>query len=157
MGIEERRRASCVRRRMRSGEAAERRAAEADNLPHSQRGVPWNTGRWPSMRTMRASGSCYKKSMCTGRRIDICDSSRLNRRKASWAHSGIKKSLINFARRKSCRMVRDEEMKISWQEANEGQPVPEEQYQERFWWRRRDGIELDMHHNRACTLPYNKL
>jgi hypothetical protein len=54
-------------------------------------------------------------------------------------------------------MVRDEEMKISWQEANEGQPVPEEQYQERFWWRRRDGIELDMHHNRACTLPYNKL
>ena len=28
--------------------------------------------------------------------------------------------------------VREEEMKIPWQEANEGPPVPEEQYQERF-------------------------
>jgi hypothetical protein len=26
--------------------------------------------------------------------------------------------------------ARDEEMKISWQEANEGPPIPEEQYQE---------------------------
>ena len=34
-------------------------------------------------------------------------------------------------------------MKIPWQEANEGPPVPEEQYQERFWRRRRDGIGLD--------------
>ena len=39
--------------------------------------------------------------------------------------------------------ARDEEMKIPWQEANEGPPVPEEQYQERFWRRRRDGIGLD--------------
>jgi hypothetical protein len=30
-----------------------------------------------------------------------------------------------------------------WKEANEGSPVPEEQYQERFWWRRLDGIGLD--------------
>jgi hypothetical protein len=29
--------------------------------------------------------------------------------------------------------ARDEEMKISWQEANEGPPVTEEQYQERFF------------------------
>jgi hypothetical protein len=29
--------------------------------------------------------------------------------------------------------ARDEEMKIPWQAANEGPPVPEEQYQERFW------------------------
>ena len=34
-------------------------------------------------------------------------------------------------------------MKIPWQEANEGPPVPEEQYQERFWRRRLDGIGLD--------------
>ena len=33
-------------------------------------------------------------------------------------------------------------MKISWQAANEG-PPPEEQYQERFWRRRLDGIGLD--------------
>ncbi len=37
----------------------------------------------------------------------------------------------------------DEEMKIPWQAANEGPPVPEEQYQERFWRRRLDGIGLD--------------
>ena len=39
--------------------------------------------------------------------------------------------------------ARDEEMKIPLQEANEGPPVPEEQYQERFWRRRLDGIGLD--------------
>jgi hypothetical protein len=39
--------------------------------------------------------------------------------------------------------ARDEEMKIQWQEANEGPPVPEEQYQERFWRRGLDGIGLD--------------
>jgi hypothetical protein len=39
--------------------------------------------------------------------------------------------------------ARDEEMKISWRAANEGPPVPEEQYQERFWRRRLDAIGLD--------------
>ena len=39
--------------------------------------------------------------------------------------------------------ARDEEMKIPWQAANEGLPVPEEQYQERFWRQRLDGIRLD--------------
>ena len=37
----------------------------------------------------------------------------------------------------------DTEIKIPWQAANEGPPVPEEQYQERFWRRRLDGIGLD--------------
>ena len=37
----------------------------------------------------------------------------------------------------------DEEMKILWRAANEGPPVPEEQYQERFWRRRLNGIGLD--------------
>ena len=37
----------------------------------------------------------------------------------------------------------DEDMKIPWKEANEGSPVPDEQYQERFWRRRLDGIGLD--------------
>jgi hypothetical protein len=57
-------------------------------------------------RAMRGSGSCYKKSMCTGRRIGTCDSSQL-RRKAGWAHSGITKGVINFARRKSCGKQRE--------------------------------------------------
>jgi hypothetical protein len=39
--------------------------------------------------------------------------------------------------------ARDEEMKIPWQETNEGPPVPEDQYQERSWRRRLDGIGLD--------------
>ena len=29
--------------------------------------------------------------------------------------------------------VKEEEMKIPWKEAQEGLPVPEDQYQERFW------------------------
>ena len=34
-------------------------------------------------------------------------------------------------------------MKIPWKEGNEESPVSEEQYQERFWRRRPDGIGLD--------------
>jgi hypothetical protein len=34
-------------------------------------------------------------------------------------------------------------MKIPWQAANEGPPVPEEHYQERFWRRGLDGFGLD--------------
>ena len=40
--------------------------------------------------------------------------------------------------------ARDEEMKIPWKGASEGQPPTEEQYQERFWRRRLDGIGLDV-------------
>ena len=39
--------------------------------------------------------------------------------------------------------AKEEEMKIPWKDANEGLPVSEEQYQERFWRRRLDGIGLD--------------
>ena len=35
------------------------------------------------------------------------------------------------------------EMKILWKEANEESPLSEEQYQERFWRRRLDGVGLD--------------
>ena len=40
--------------------------------------------------------------------------------------------------------AKEEEMKIPWKAANEELPIPEEQYQKRFWWRRLDGIGLDM-------------
>ena len=39
--------------------------------------------------------------------------------------------------------AKEEEMKIPWKEVQEGLPVPEDQYQERFWRRRLDGIGLD--------------
>jgi hypothetical protein len=39
--------------------------------------------------------------------------------------------------------VKEEEMKIPWKDAGEGQPVLEEQFQERFWRRRLDGIGLE--------------
>jgi hypothetical protein len=42
----------------------ERRAAEGDNRPHSERGVSWTKGAGHRRAQMRASGSCYKKSMC---------------------------------------------------------------------------------------------
>ena len=40
-------------------------------------------------------------------------------------------------------VARDEELKIPWKGAREGQPSTEEQHQERFWRRRLDGIGLD--------------
>ena len=40
--------------------------------------------------------------------------------------------------------ARDEEMRIPWKGMSEGQPPTEEQYQERFWRRRLDGIALDV-------------
>ena len=40
--------------------------------------------------------------------------------------------------------ARDEELKIPWKGASEGQPPTEEQYQERFWRGRLDGIGLDV-------------
>jgi len=40
--------------------------------------------------------------------------------------------------------AKEEELKIPWQETSEGPPVPEEQYQERFWRRRLDGIEMNL-------------
>jgi len=39
--------------------------------------------------------------------------------------------------------AKEEEKKIPWKDANEGPPVSEEHYQERFWRRRLDGIGLD--------------
>ena len=39
--------------------------------------------------------------------------------------------------------AKEEEMKIPWKDEKEGSPAPEEQYQERFWRRRLDGIGLD--------------
>jgi hypothetical protein len=39
--------------------------------------------------------------------------------------------------------AKEEGMKIPWKDANEGLPVLEEQYQERFWRRRLDGDGLD--------------
>jgi hypothetical protein len=89
----------CVRRRMRSVEAAGKERCRGKQLATFK-------ARGASPRKMRASGSCYKKSIHTGRRIDTCDSSRW-RRQAGREHSGIKMSVINFARRKSCGKQRE--------------------------------------------------
>jgi hypothetical protein len=52
--------------------------------------------------------------------------------------------------------ARDEEIKISWQEANEGPPVPEEQYQERFWRRRLDGIGWDTATKKFLAIEFKR-
>ncbi len=44
--------------------------------------------------------------------------------------------------------AKEEEMRIPWKEVQEGLPVPEDQYQERFWRRRLDGIGLDISEQR---------
>ena len=52
--------------------------------------------------------------------------------------------------------ARDEGMKIPLQEANEGPPVPEEQYQERFWRRRPDGIGLDTATKEVLAIEFKR-
>jgi hypothetical protein len=47
-------------------------------------------------------------------------------------------------------------MKIPWQEANEGPPVPEEQYQKRFWRPRLDGIGLDLATNEFLAIEFKR-
>ena len=47
-------------------------------------------------------------------------------------------------------------MKIPWKDTQEGLPVPEEQYQERFWRRRLDRIGLDMIKKELLTTEFKR-
>jgi hypothetical protein len=52
--------------------------------------------------------------------------------------------------------AKEEEMKIPWKEAQEGLPVPEDQYQERFWRRRLDGIGLDAVNREFLAIEFKR-
>jgi hypothetical protein len=52
--------------------------------------------------------------------------------------------------------AKEEEMKIPWKAANEESPIPEEQYQERFWRRRLDGIGLDMVNKEFLAIEFKR-
>jgi hypothetical protein len=81
---------------------------------------------------MSASGSCYKKLNVHGkthrhmRLLKIETESRLG---TLWDQEECNQLC---SKEELWEAARDEEMKIPWQVANEGLPVPEEQYQERF-------------------------
>ena len=47
-------------------------------------------------------------------------------------------------------------MKIPWKESKEGLTVPEEQYQERFWRRRLDGIGLDTVNKEFLAIEFKR-
>ena len=48
-------------------------------------------------------------------------------------------------------------MKIPWKDAKEGLPVPEDQYQERFWRQRLDCIGLDMIKKELLTIKFKQM
>jgi hypothetical protein len=52
--------------------------------------------------------------------------------------------------------AKEEEMKIPWKAVNEESPIPEEQYQERFWRRRLDGIGLDMVNKEFLAIEFKR-
>ncbi len=52
--------------------------------------------------------------------------------------------------------AKEEEMKIPWKNANEESPVSEEQYQERFWRRRLDGIGLDTVNKEFLAIEFKR-
>jgi hypothetical protein len=47
-------------------------------------------------------------------------------------------------------------MKIPWKEVHEGLPVSEDQYQERFWRRRLDGIGLDTVNREFLAIKFKR-
>jgi hypothetical protein len=52
--------------------------------------------------------------------------------------------------------AKEEEMKIPWKEVQEGLPVPEDQYQERFWRQRLDGIGLDTVNKEFLAIEFKR-
>ena len=52
--------------------------------------------------------------------------------------------------------AKEEEMKIQWRDEKEGLPVPDEQYQERFWRRRLDGIGLDTVNKELLAIEFKR-
>jgi hypothetical protein len=52
--------------------------------------------------------------------------------------------------------AKEEEMEIPWKEANEESPVSEEQYQERFWRRKLDGIGLDTVNREFLVIEFKR-
>ena len=52
--------------------------------------------------------------------------------------------------------AKEEEMKIPWKEAQEGLTVLEDQYQERFWRRRLDGIGLDTVNRELLAIEFKR-
>jgi hypothetical protein len=93
---------------------------------------------------MRASGSCYKKSVHVhgkaDRHVKLLTIETESRLGILWDKEGCNQFC---SKEELWEAAREGEMKIPWQAANEGPPVPEEQYQERFWRRRLYGIGLD--------------
>jgi len=52
--------------------------------------------------------------------------------------------------------AKEEEMKIPWKEVHEGLSVSEDQYQERFWRRRLDGIGLDTVNREFLAIEFKR-
>jgi hypothetical protein len=52
--------------------------------------------------------------------------------------------------------AKEEEMRIPWKDEQEGAPVSEEQYQERFWRRRLDGIGLDSINKEFLAIEFKR-
>jgi hypothetical protein len=136
----------------------ERRAAEGDNRLHSERRVPWTKGSGrrraqcvhpgerereslldklkgvPTIRELLQEANVHGKADSHMRLLTIETESRLG---TLWDQGECNQICSKEALWEA---ASDEEMKIPWQAANEGPPVSEEQYQERFWRRRLDEI-----------------
>ena len=143
MGTEERRRACCVRRRMRSVEAVGKESCRSrQSATFRARGYVGQkemvtAAHNACIRELLQEVNVHGKADRHMRLLSIETESRLGtlRDQEECNQFCSKEELWEAAR--------EEEMKIPWKNANEGPPVPEEQYQKRFWRRRLDGIGLD--------------
>jgi hypothetical protein len=95
----------------------ERRAAEGDNRPHSERGVSWTKGNaW--IRELLQEVNVHGKADRHMRLLTIETESRLG---TLWDHEGCNQFC---SKEELWEAARDEEMKMPWQEATAGLPVP---------------------------------
>ena len=129
----------------------ERRAAEGDNRPHSKHRVPWTkevvtAAHNACIRELLQEVHVHGKAMmmpfnCSDRHMRLLTIETESRLGTLWDQEECNQFCW---KEELWEAARDEEMKIPRKGASEGQPPTEEQYQERFWRRRLDGIGLDV-------------
>ena len=113
---------------------------------YEESGISWNR-ELPreTIGHVKSAGCLGQQKEVVTAELNVCirNSSR-SRQRAGWALLWDQEQYTQFCLKDELwEAVKKEEMKIPWKDANEGPPISEEQYQERFWRRRLDGIGLD--------------
>jgi hypothetical protein len=148
--------AHCVRRRMRRVEAAGTESCQRRQLAIFECGMPWTKGGIVTA----AHNACIRELLQeidghgkADRHMKLLTIETESRLGTLWDQE----QCTQFCSKDELwEAAKEEEMKIPWTDAKEGSSVPEEQYQERFWRRRLDGIGLDMIKKELLAIEFKR-